>query len=146
MGKRLGAETGTPLENGERAPVGACQCARWGVCVTAALCVQPAGGPCGRAPAPVCSCVSGCPCAFERLRVLHVHVSVSAENVCVYGRVTLSCVQAGPRAERRAQHPGSAGLQVAGPRITEAVAPPASPGFKDAGTRRGPVVSRWGGG
>lgn len=133
MGKRLGAETGNPRENAERVPVGACRCAPWGVCVTAALCPQLAGWPCGRASRPVCSCVSGRPCAFERLRVLYVHVSVSVENVCVYGRVTLSCIQAGPGTSRRAQHPDCAGLQVAMPRITEAVAPPASPGFKDAG-------------
>ncbi|VCX40929.1 unnamed protein product, partial [Gulo gulo] len=113
MGKRLGAETGNPRENGERVPVGACRCAPWGVCVTAALCPQLAGWPCGRASTPVCSCVSGRPCAFERLRVLYVHVSVSVENVCVYGRVTLSCIQASPRTSRRAQHPDCAGLQAA---------------------------------
>lgn len=146
MGKGLGAELGNPLENGETAPLGACQCVPWGMCdccsVSATAWV--ALWTCARARVRV----SGCPCAFERLRVLYVHVSVSVENVCVYGRVTLSCVyvQAGARAARRAQHPGSSGLQVAGPRITEAVDPPASLGFKDARTRRGPVASRWAGG
>lgn len=63
-----------------------------GIYVTAALCLQLPGWPCGRASAPVCLCVSKCPCAFERLRVLYVHVSVSVEYVCVHGRVTLSHV------------------------------------------------------
>lgn len=39
-----------------------------------------------------CTRVCQCQCAFERLRVLYVHMSVSMECVCVLGRVTLSCV------------------------------------------------------
>ncbi|XP_055286279.1 uncharacterized protein LOC129558879 [Moschus berezovskii] len=71
-----------------------------------------------------------CPCAFECLRVLCVHVTVSKEYVCLPGRVSVACVQAGPRASRRAQHSDSAGLQVAGPQITEARGPSCVPGFQ----------------
>lgn len=86
MGEKIRKE----LENRERARR-VCVSVRPGVCVSAALCLQLPGWPCGRASAPVCRCVLECQRAFERLRVLYVHVSVSMEYVCVHGRVTLSC-------------------------------------------------------
>lgn len=80
MGKRMRKG----LENRERARR-VCVSVRPWVCVSAALCLQPPGWP----------CVLECQCAFERLRVLYVHVSVSMEYVCVHGRVTLCRVRTG---------------------------------------------------
>lgn len=107
------------LENRERARR-VCVSVRPGVCVSAALCLQLPGWPCGRASAPVCPCVLKCQCAFERLHVLYMHVSVSMEYVCVHGRVTLCRVRTG-RFQGFAPSPALRfrGAAAAGPRITE---------------------------
>lgn len=58
-------------------------CAPGYVCLQ--LCVRSClGSRVGVRPRP---CVSECQCALKPLRVLCVHVSVSTEYVCVYGRV-----------------------------------------------------------
>ena len=110
-------------ENVNRTPRRACPCATRGMCLSCLVSAAAwmAVWPCARARVP--RGVSACPCAFECLRVLCVHVSVSKEYVCLRGRVSVACVQAGPRASHRAQHSDSAGLQVAGPWITEAGGP-----------------------
>lgn len=102
-------------ENVNRTPRGACRCATRGMCLSCFVSAAAwmAVWPCARARMP--RGVSACLCAFECLRVLCVHVSVSKEYVCLRGRVSVACVQAGPRASRHAQHSDSAGLQVAGP-------------------------------
>lgn len=92
MEKGLGG-MGKGMENRESVPVGACHSAPRGmsVCCPVSATAWVAVRTCVRARVSVCIRVE-CPCAFERLRVLWVHVSVFMEYVCVHGRVTLSCV------------------------------------------------------
>lgn len=89
-------------------------CAPGSVCLL--LCLQLPGWPCVDVRPRPCTRVCQCQCAFERLRVLYVHMSVSMECVCVLGRVTLSCVYRqvpGLRAESNTRVPQ--GCRLRGP-------------------------------
>lgn len=83
-------------------------------------------------------CVSEGPCAFERLHVLHVHVSVSVVYVCVHGRVTVVCGQAVFAPSPAPRFRGAAGCRAP---VNRGGGPSRVPGFKDARTRRGPEAA-----